>query len=156
MSKIKLNPLVDLGLSTDPNYTPTSADAQEKVIEVDSDGLPEAKHISFDQPIETPMPEPAQPVVKMEETPVIAQTPAQTNSFAGIQDISSFATTHTMPVNANTQTNTPQVEPVTTVSSQGDDQSKMVSNVLLIIAVVLFLVSLGALIFFLLRYFRIV
>lgn len=144
MANIKLNPLVDLGLASDPSYKPNPNDNQEQVINVETDSLAYATTSQPVAPIETV---PAMPT----SAPVNTSSTTSTNTFAGIQDLTSFTPQHTgiaKPINDNAST------PVA-VSSNGKNTALM-SNSLLIIAAVLFLVSLGALIFFLLRYFRVV
>lgn len=127
MSQVKLNPYVDLGLSSDPGQVQGS------------------------QPTAT------------NDTPV-AQS-ATSPSFGGITDLSTFGKTEPAPQaapemvqsspNLYTQVNPSdlQKEEIKVVSTTPLQEES--SSSFLIIAVILFLISIGAVIFFVLRYFGI-
>lgn len=132
MTKVKLNPLVDLGLASDPNYNANDA----KEVEVD---------VQNDLPVATPI----------TSQPVQQTYNSNQSAFNGISDIASYtppsepvAVTAPAPVESSSA-------PVKTVSS-ADDAGSKTSNILFILSISLFVVSIAALLFFALKYFKVI
>ena len=126
MSQVKLNPYVDLGLSSDPTYQPDPA--------------------SLQQTSNTATPSPVQ----------------STPNFGGITDLSSMSQTSqasTSTPNLYTSVNQSDLTPkeeIKVVSSLPETETKGSNTIFFTIAIILFLASVAAVVFFVLRYMNIV
>lgn len=132
MSKIKLNPLVDLGLANDPNYDANQAKEVEVEVPV-NDVITTTPVTSIDSPVI----EPAKPI-------------DQTSSpFQGIGDITKF----TQPT-PQTPSQNVQIPPQVKVTGETNSSGKT-ANILFLLSITLFIISIGALFFFALKYFKV-
>jgi hypothetical protein len=154
MSQIKLNPLVDLGLANDPNFN--SQNTSEVIVDVPTSTG--SSNSSFNGIVD---------INSMQSSPVSSSTPMQAASTpsASVTPVTSTTTPSTTttasPVTEPVVTQTiqsPVVEskPIVSTSSSSSEPSNKTANILFILSIALFLVSIGALIFFVLRFFQIV
>ena len=186
MSQIKLDPLVDLGISqNDVNGSVSSTtsnssnnsmmpnnDLNSSSMMMDSTPSYEVKDVpmsssvdsmsEFDRlkaqttsPVSPSIPESPLGTTPSSSfsapSPMSSPTPVatQSTSFQGISDINNFAAPSSpKPMTVN--------EPVIQKSEGEAGKDNKISNILLIFAIVLFVVSLAALVFFALSYFKVI
>lgn len=151
MSQIKLDPRTDLGLGDNSNM-PSSNSAANVVLQPDPNATslnPEGNSdlsgaLAVDTQSQVNIPN-----ENVQQSMPVA-SPVEKSPFNGISDMNGIASSS--PVMAQS---TPATTQVKKTESTGEHKSQM-SNILLILAIALFVISFGALIFFALMYFKVI